>query len=138
MEWKLAMVFALPLMFGMGWRAKCRTWAALMGASLASIVLPYAAAFMVIDLLAGAMVLRRPAGCGQRAIGLIFAGMALFDIGFIIAGQHDVQAFTGFMVSLGWLQFAILFAWGGYDHWGHHLRRGWAACGLPLVDAGRP
>lgn len=114
------MLVMLPLMFG---GAKPRVWAVMISASVMAMLFPYPPAWLTIDLLAGALVLRRPAGQAQRLIGLIFAGMAVFDIGFLIGGARDLAAFTGFLACLGWVQFAILLAWGLHDNFGHRFRR---------------
>lgn len=114
------MLVMIPLMLG---GAKPRVWAVMLGASLAAAIFPHPPAWLMIDLLAGACVLRRPAGQAQRLIGLIFAGMAVFDIGFLIGGGKDIASYTGFLACLGWVQFFILLAWGLHDHFGHRFRR---------------
>jgi len=119
-DWKIAMLLMLPLMIG---GAKPRVWFVMFGASALAAIFPHPPAWLMIDLLAGALVLRRPAGQAQRLIGLIFAGMAMFDIGFLIGGSRDTIAFTGFLACLGWVQFVILLAWGLHDHFGHCFRR---------------
>lgn len=118
--WKCAMLAIVPLMAGGPERT--RAWAAMMGGSVATMLLPYAPAYLMFDLVAGAVVLRRPAGTAQRMIALIFAGMAIFDIGFLIGGQRDAAMFTAFQSLLGWVQFAILLAWGLHDRFGHRFR----------------
>lgn len=114
------MLVMLPLMFG---GAKPRVWIVMLGASVLAAIFPHPPVWLTIDLLAGALVLRHPAGQAQRLIGLIFAGMAMFDIGFLIGGARDLAAFTGFLACLGWVQFVILLAWGLHDHFGHRFRR---------------
>lgn len=117
--WKVAMIALLPLMLS---GPKLRVWCAMFAASCASLLIPHAPAWIFIDLIAGALVLRRPAGVQQRLIGLLFAGMAIYDIGFVLGGQRGVEMFTGFLAWLGWVQFGILLTWGAHDAWGHHFR----------------
>ena len=56
--WKLAMVLALPLMWG---GAKPRTWLAMFVGAVAAIYAPFASAYVFIDIASGAAVLKRPA-----------------------------------------------------------------------------
>jgi len=114
------MICLIPLMFG---QAKARTWAALMGAALAASVLPFMAAFVVIDLIAAAVVLRRPAGIAQRMIGLLFVGMVFYEIGFLLSDGNQRGLLVASLVALGWLQWAVLAGWGAYDACGYCLRR---------------
>lgn len=106
---------------------KLRTWAAMMGASLAAMFAPFVTAFVVIDIIAAAVVLKRPASCAQRMIGLLFVGMVFFELGYLISprNQHGLLMFG--LQGLGWMQFAILAAWGCHDVLGYYLdRRGTA------------
>lgn len=139
-DWKLAMLALLLFLLcdrrNIG-GPKCRVWLAMFGASLAALYVPFAAGFLVIDLLAGALVLKRPAGVAQRCIGLLFAGMAVFDIGYIIGGAQAPGQFVQFMSLIGWLQFSILLAWGLYDRWGFDVRRAWIGRGLRPPPVGR-
>lgn len=139
-DWKLAMLaLLLFLLFdskgAMG--PKHRVWTAMFGASLAALYVPFASGFLVIDLLAGALVLKRPAGVAQRCIGLLFAGMAVFDIGYIIGGAQSPGQFVQFLSLVGWLQFTILLLWGLYDRWGFDVRRAWIGRGLRPPPVGR-
>lgn len=119
-DWKIAMLCLLPLMAD---PAKMRTWGALMGASLAAMFAPFLAAFVVIDLIAGAIVLRHPRGCAQRMIGLLFAGMVFFELGFLISDGNQRDLLMTSLVALGWAQWAMLATWGAYDAAGYCIRR---------------
>lgn len=128
--WKIAMICALPLMWdwsrhrGVLLDAKIRTWAVLMLGSVASIFVPFNyLAYASIDLLTGAVVLSRPAGEAQKAIGTICAGMAICSIGFWAGGAGQPGAFAEFLSLLGWLQFAILLGWAIHDNFRHRFRR---------------
>lgn len=125
------MLCLLPFMFFGDRKAKLRTWGALFAASLAAMVFPYVGVYIAIDLIAGAVVLTRPAGIEQRLIGLLFAGMAIFDIGFILGGQNDPDQYVRFMLILGWAQAAILAIWGAHDILGRYLVRHRVGRGVP-------
>lgn len=107
--------------------ARLRTWAALSLSSLAGLLLPPVSveAYIVVDLLAAALVLRRPAGCAQKVIGLLFAWMVTFHCGFIVSGQHDWVSYYDRQAAIGWAQLACLAAWGLRDV-GHTLVHRWA------------
>lgn len=121
--WKLAMVLALPLMWG---GAKPRTWLAMFAGSVAAIYVPFASAYVFIDIASGAAVLKRPACMAQKAIGLFFAAMVMFDVGYLFSSRSNPELFAQTMSWLGWVQFAILLAWGGYDAFGNRFRMLWA------------
>lgn len=109
------MLCIVPLMWG---GAKPRAWAAVMASSVLAFMVGALdpRAYLLIDLVCGALVLARPAGCFQRAIGGLFAMMLLFDVGYIISPKLDggMQYYTG-LAALGWLQFALLAVWGAHD-----------------------
>lgn len=112
-EWKIAMLCLLPLMFG---GAKPRTWGAVMGSSVMAMFLPMLpAAYLVIDIACGGLVLVRPAGTAQRAIGLLFSFMAIIDLGYLLSPQLAPLTYYWTLSVLGWGQFAILACWGAYD-----------------------
>jgi hypothetical protein len=111
-DWKVAMLCLLPLMWG---QAKLRTWGALFGASLAALFAPFLSAFVVIDLVAAAVILRAPAGFAQRSIGALFVGMILFEIGFLLSEGNQQGLMLSGLQALGWAQWAILATWGAYD-----------------------
>lgn len=110
--WKLAMLGLLPLM---GQRARLRTWVAMMGASIAAWLVTGPYAYLAIDILGAAIVLARPAGVAQRAIGAMFGIMCFFHLGFIVGGGHDVSTYIASNRLVGWAQWAVLLSWGGYD-----------------------
>jgi len=124
-DWKLAMCLIVPLMWG---GAKPRTWAAIMAGSLLAMLRGALdpAVNIVIDVVCGALVLTRPMGLAQKCIGIIFAGMALFDVGFVLSPQMDGGAsYYQSLVFLGWVQFAILAVWGVNDSGKMLIRRLW-------------
>lgn len=92
-------------------------------AALAGHMVPHTGAWLAIDLLAGVVVLMHPKSLPQRAIGALFAGMALFTIGFIIGGQAAPGPYTQALGVVGWVQFSILLLWSLYDVGGGFLVR---------------
>lgn len=123
MFWFVAMIFAIPLLWFSGARGpKLRTWGAMFSASavawllwLAGVPVPAPGVYLGIDLLAGAIVLKTPRGLPQRAIGLMFVGLALYDVGFILSKQNSTALYMWSLAAIGWLQFACLWGWGLYD-----------------------
>ena len=143
--WKIAMLAIVPLMRR---GPKVRAWVAVFAASVLAYYLPALVAewahksvddvtpatYMVIDLAAGALVLARPAGVAQKAIGLVFANMALIDAGYLLSPQLDHGIlYYWIMLVLGWVQFAILAAWGSYDA-GAYLARWFGPLRRLLAD----
>lgn len=116
------MLLALPLMWG---GAKPRVWIAMFAGSIAALYAPFVAAYMLIDLACSALVLKRPACQAQKAIGLLFVAMALFDLGYYFSMRADPMGFARFLSALGWIQFAILVCWGTYDRFGYRISRDW-------------
>lgn len=120
--WKGAMLIILPLLAR---GPKLRAWLAVFAASVLAFVLPLKPeAYLAIDLACGALVLARPAGLPQKTIGLLFAIMAVIDMGYMVSPQLDHgMLYYQIMLILGWVQFAVLAAWGSYDagklvaHW---------------------
>lgn len=112
--WYFAMIGILPLMWG---GTKPRAWCAIMASSLLSLAVPFSPlGYLVTDLICGALVLARPAQLPQRAIGLLFTVMALLDLGYLLSPQLDGGLlFYRILFGLGWVQLAILAAWGAYD-----------------------
>lgn len=114
--WHIAMLAALPFMFS---SAKMRTWVALAVAGVIPWLLPpmIVPAYIVTDALAGAIILRKPAGCAQRAIGACFAMLVMFHVGFLLshAGNGTTSMYYQANVITGWVQFALLAAWGLAD-----------------------
>lgn len=114
-DWKLAMLLILPFIVWQAKFAMVRTWAALMVNSLLAGLFPVVAAFIVIDGLSAAVVLRRPMGLAQRAIGLLFAGMVLTHVGFLLSPQASGLLHWQANMLIGWLQFGCLFLWGAFN-----------------------
>lgn len=118
------MLALLPLMRG---GARPRVWLALMAGHVASWIIPFAPAFILLDLLTAAVVLSRPAGEAQKLIGLFSIGMAITGISYFFA--TDVMGYVGqprayadVLRSLGWLQIIILGVWGIDGIIGHRFR----------------
>lgn len=100
---------------------KLRTWAALFGASLATIAFPSVGAYVAVDIIAGAIVLRHPAGCAQRVIGFLFVCMVLFELGYLLSAQQQGEFLVSSLRGIGWMQWLVLAAWGGSDVLRHYL-----------------
>lgn len=111
--------YALAASVALCWtsRAKMRTWSALGASSIVGLLLPPVSvgAYMLVDFMAAALVLRKPAGCPQKLVGAAFAGMVAFHIGFIISGRQNWVAYYDMQYLTGWLQLACLAAWGAWD-----------------------
>ena len=120
--WKVAMFVILPLMKR---GPKLRAWLAVAVASDLAWAFPLSPqAYLAIDLAFGALVLAKPAGVAQKAIGLVFANMALIDVGYLLSPQLDHGIlYYWIMLVLGWVQFAILAVWGAYDAGSYLYRR---------------
>jgi len=111
-QWEVAMLMLAPLMRG---RQKLRTWVAVFGASAATYFVHDPLGYFVIDAVATLIVLARPAGLPQKAIGLMFVFMMCFDFGFMFSPRYGEGLFISASVFLGWVQFLILGAWEGHD-----------------------
>lgn len=123
-DWKTAMLLALPFM-AVG--PKLRTWFALMGAGVAALIVPamslgdvvdspVVGCYIIIDALAGYLVIRHPAGWVQKFIGAVFALMVSFHVGFLIADKPDATLdYLHWLAWAGWVQWAALAGWGAYD-----------------------
>ena len=114
------MICLLPLMLG---QAKFRVWAALLGAALAALFMPFLSAFVAIDLIAAAIVLRRPAGVSQGLIGGLFVGMVFFELGYFLSPGNQQAFMLSSLAAIEWAQWFILMAWGLHDAWGYCIRR---------------
>jgi hypothetical protein len=101
---------------------RVRTWLALAFAGVMGHVADYylgstewlMASFILIDLAAAAVVLIRPAGVAQKAIGFGFAVMVLAHIGVLVAtisGPINGIIYDDLNVRLGWAQFLCLLLW---------------------------
>ena len=108
-----------------GWPVhKLRTWAAMAGSSAAAWAVGYQdlfsmlMAYIIIDFVAGRIVLIMPAGVAQKAIGFGYSVMILYHIGLALAllkGPVSTSSYDAFMTFAGWSQFAILLVWSGWD-----------------------
>lgn len=106
------MLWIIPLMWR---RDQWRTWAVLMAASAATYALdsdPWEN--LVIDLVAGFLVVPRPSSEAQKAIGFFFWWMAAFDLGYGLSTQTNPDAYNMWQTNLGWVQFIILAVWGAH------------------------
>lgn len=113
--WHFGMLALLPFM---GSGPKMRTWAALMLAGVIPWLLPpmMVPAYIVIDAIAGVVVLRHPAGLAQRAIGACFALLVMYYTGFLLSyAGGDAAMYYKANVVTGWAQFALLASWGLHD-----------------------
>lgn len=113
--WHWAMLALLPLLLG---PHRLRTWAALMGASVAAHLLPAMSVewYIAIDAVAGTVVMRHPVGCAQRAIGALFALMVLYSVGFMVADNPaGASVYLDAHTITGWVQWGCLAAWGLHD-----------------------
>lgn len=123
--WQQAMLAMLPLFVWLRWTRgrwplhRLRTWAALFGASLSAwLVTPEHGdtpflLYALICLVAAWVVSIKSAGIPQRAIAIIFGGMAAVHGGLYFTGQpNGGDAYVEVMQIAGWAQFAILFFWG--------------------------
>ncbi len=105
---------------------KIRTWIALFASSIAALIASHHVAdwdglmrsYILIDGLAAWVVLIRPAGAAQRAIGLCYFVMILSHIGLVgasLGGRVDTASYDSLQGALGWAQFAILCLWSAWD-----------------------
>lgn len=120
-EWKFAMLMLAPFMRG---HQMMRTWAAVMGASVATFFVHDPIGFVAIDAIAAALVMARPNGLPQKAIGALFALMVMFDLGFYLSPSADWALFSSVLTGIGWVQWLILAGWTGHDAWRNY--RGWS------------
>lgn len=75
-------------------------------------------AYIAIDLAAAALILIRPAGIAQKAIGFCFAVMVLAHIGVVgasLSGPVHTAIYDDLNTRLGWAQFLILLMWSCTD-----------------------
>lgn len=133
MNWFVAMICLIPLLaWGSGIRVldvripygqKARTWLAMTAGSLAAWMVHFdnpALFYAGLDMVAAYIILRKPLGEMQRAVGLLFIGMFAVDIGFAGAcwlqpGPHNLAGYVTFNSLIGWLQWACLALWGVGD-----------------------
>lgn len=131
-DWKIAMVCLLPLLavgspfnlwgIRLPWGRKGWTWLVLFSAAIAAGMFPGDSIlpFMAIDATAAFLVLQRPRGETQRAVGILFIMMLFLHLGFYLAcrlqpGPHDFNGYAYANRLLGWLQWASLTSWGVGD-----------------------
>lgn len=144
--WHAGMLALLPVLWAgararTSWaaRAKVHTWVALMVAGCIPWLLPAMAvpAYIGVDAVAGAIVLRRPAGCAQRAIGACFALLVMFHVGFLASyAPGNEYMYYQANTATGWAQFALLAVWGLADAGKAVLHWCRSRLGLLVVDAG--
>ena len=132
-EWKLAMLCLAPFMRG---RQMLRVWVAMFGASVAAHFAQDVVAYIAIDAICAALIMARPSGVAQKAIGALFVLMVMFDLGFYLSPQTDWGAFAGSLSAVGWVQWFILAGWTGHDAWRNYS--GWANApnGIPASIKG--
>lgn len=118
------MLTLIPFLRG---RPKLRTWCAMAGASAATLYVQGPVGYVAIDALAAVVVISRPAGLAQKAIGTLFALMMIFDLVYALTARANPELFYNSLIALGWVQWAILGAWIGHDYVGRYLR--WASVG---------
>lgn len=132
--WVLVMVAALPLMWPQRYEGKLRwpklrTWAALVLSSLVAWAVTPATGdvpvreYALICLIGAFIVITRPAGQAQYAIGVLFMLMFGWNFGLLaghLFGLNEWASGTsdvGYHLSLfaGWMQAALIFSWGAVD-----------------------
>lgn len=119
--WKLALVLLLPLMWQD--KVKLRTWAAMIGGSLVAAGFEASSLhlYILIDAVSGYIVLRHPIGPAQRAIGLLFAMMVMFHVGYLVSDIYERTTYGSALMhwraqsAIGWMQLIILGIWGAGD-----------------------
>lgn len=108
-----------------------RTWLALMGASLSTFIITDPVGYIMVDGVAAAIVMARPAGLAQKAIGALFTLMMLFDLVYALTPQHNYGIFINALRVVGWAQWAVFAGWVIHDRWGRYLRWVSPASGSP-------
>ena len=148
--WQIAMLYlAAFIVAHFAWDVRpwhrVRTWIALFGAGFVGHLANaqyggtdrLMAAYIVIDLTAAAIVLVRPAGLAQKAIGFCFAVMVLAHIGMVIAsvfGPANPASYDDLNMRLGWAQFLILLLWSCEDAGKAIVRRLWPMGAVASVE----
>ena len=74
-------------------------------------------AYITADLVAAYLIFRKkPSGCAQKTIGVLFGFMASFSIGFFVSSDgSNIEFYRDTLGWLGWGQVACLFAWGAHN-----------------------
>ena len=139
--WQISMLYlAAFIVAHFAWDVRpwhrVRTWIALFGAGFLgqyanatiSNVDALMASYIALDLTAAAIVLVRPAGIAQKAIGFCFAVMVLAHIGVVSAsavGPINTVIYDDLNTRLGWAQFLVLLLWSCDDVGKAVVRRLW-------------
>jgi len=116
-DWHWAMILLTPVMFSRITRQWHRTWFALMWASIAANIDPESLwANLAIDIIAGGIVMVRPAGDAQKAVAFCLGAMAIIDMGAALANPtYPGRVWYWHMQNtFGWLEWAVLAAWGAH------------------------
>jgi hypothetical protein len=128
------MLMIAPLMRG---HEMLRTWVAMFGASIGALLVQDVVAYIAMDAICAAIVMARPSGLAQKAIGALFVLMVMFDLGFFLSPRADWGLFASSLSLVGWTQWAILGAWAGHDAWGHYRSWSDAPDRIPAAYKGR-
>lgn len=128
------MLAIAPMMRG---NQMLRTWVAMFGASVLAWVVQDVVAYIAIDAVCAAIIMARPSGLPQKAIGALFTLMVMFDLGFFLSPSADWSLFAGALSAVGWVQWAILVGWTGHDFW-RDYRNGPNALDHPPPSVGGP
>lgn len=130
--WKLTLLPMIAMWLAWRWQlgfkdSWLRCWAAMMAGSVAANFFDTTSAYILIDLLAAAIILARPAITIQRHIGTFSVCMAMASLGHWCAvnikGSKGDPAFLADVLNwLGWAQLALLVGWGIYDHYKPYFR----------------
>lgn len=118
MLWQIIMVGTAFLMHS---PQQMRTWAALFFAGSTYLFIPpdWVFGFMLADFAAGVVIITRPAGQWQRAIGALFCCMVMFHVGYMVAAmtQHNPNGalYSKANQIVGWVQLFLLASWGLWD-----------------------
>ena len=102
-----------------------RTWGAMLAASIAGKVFNDPTAWVLIDLAAAFVVIFPPRIGFQKAIAALFGGMMVFELGWILSARMNVEVVINAGSLGGWLQIAVLLAWGIDDRYGISRVRDW-------------
>lgn len=137
--WKIAMLLILPLMWR-EWRVrgldpqKARVWCAMMGGSVASLILAdivptgthQLGAYVLLDFLVARLILSHPISLAQKALGALSGVMVLFGVGYLLSvlqGKSNPELYGQAMLAMSWARWAILASWGAGDAVGMAVRR---------------
>lgn len=112
-----------------------RTWLALLAACGAAWLFPHIAAFIAIDLIAAAIVVKHPSGWHQRLICLAFIAMIMVEVGYIVSPNMDEAVVSNAGLVLGWIQWALLIRWGLYVSLGRNSSSN-SSAGRSLASSG--